>query len=235
MITHEKNFSQIYFIFYIPGSMGSLLSVLLKSQLEKNFTFDGFNDNTAHKYSNNAFHNCHNYKDFINFQKNNLSLEEHLSKNIKLNCRSIFQTCDINWCKYFQGKNYKSIICYLNDNNLKLENLYIKLKNSVLSNVKMEEMNFNLSTKHKNYEKLIFIKTICWWINQEKKFLKFFPKIDLLPVIKKHDITQLETFCKITNKSILHRIIDDYNKKQVKKQIFPEFSKFIKNYLEKYS
>jgi hypothetical protein len=37
-----------YFLFYIPGSMGSLLSVLINSQTDKNFKFTGFTNNTAH-------------------------------------------------------------------------------------------------------------------------------------------------------------------------------------------
>jgi hypothetical protein len=224
--------SNIYFIFYVPGSMGSLLSVLIRSQMEENFNFNGFNDNTAHYYSNDALYNTHNYQDYLIYKKTNLTLEKHMIKNIRNN-KSLFQRCDINWCNEFKNKSYKSVICYIDDPELKIRNLYDKLKNSVLDSNYNLKMNFTIDKTHKKYEKIIFIKTITWWINQERKYLKLFRNINLLPVIEKKDFTQLENICKITNRNLLNAIIDNYNSKQTKNiDQFPEFSGFIKKYLK---
>jgi len=232
-----KTLSNIYFIFYIPGSMGSLLSVLIRSQLEKNFNFIGFANDTAHSYTDDTFYNTHDYPQYLNFKKTNITIEEHLIKN-KKNNNSIFQRCDINWCDVFKNKNFNSTICYLDDHQSKLTNFYIKLKKIARESIDANkfEMNFKINKNHKDYEKIIFIKTITWWINQERKYLKLFPSINLLPIIQKKDFSQLENVCKINNTKILNAIIDDYNNKQVKdKNIFPEFSSFITKYLKKYS
>jgi hypothetical protein len=42
-----------------------------------NFNFNGFTDNTAHYYSNDALYNTHNYQDYLIYKKNNLTLEKH--------------------------------------------------------------------------------------------------------------------------------------------------------------
>lgn len=229
--------SKIYFIFYIPGSMGSLLSVLIRSQLEKEFNFIGFSNETAHSYTDDTFYNTHDYPEYLNFKKTNTPIEKHLIKNIKNN-NSIIQRCDINWCNVFKNKNFNSTICYIDDYQLKLTNFYIKLKKITLESINSSkfEMNFKINKNHKDYEKIIFMKTITWWINQERKYLKLFPSINLLPIIQKKNFNQLENICKITNTKILNTIIDDYNSKQIKNTIiFPEFSKFIEKYLKKYS
>jgi len=222
-----------YFICYIPGSMGSLLSVLMRSQIEKNFSFYFFKDDTAHSYIKNIFTNTHNYPDYLNFKKNNLTLDEHLIRNIKNN-DSNFQTCDINWCEVFlKNKNLNCIICYIDDPTLKLEMLYSKLKDNVLSNVDNHKMNFNINKTHKNYENIIFIKTITWWMNQEVKYMKEFPSINMLPIIQKKDYSQLEKLCTLTNTAMLDTIINDYNSRQnINLNKFTEFPKFIKKYLK---
>jgi len=230
-----KYSSNINFIFYIPGSMGSLLSTLIKSQIEEDFNFVGFADNTAHLYACDAFYNTHSHADYLNFKKSNTNLEEHLIKNIKNN-NSDIQRCDINWCQYFKNKKVNSFISYIDDHQLKLENLYVKLNKVISDNFHSNEINFTINKNNKNYKKIMFIKTICWYINQEKKYLKVFPRLNLLNLIQKKNFIELEKICKITDKKKLDIIIDDYNNKQIKsKSNFPEFSPFITKYLKKYS
>tara|TARA_B110000503_G_C7058583_1_gene375616 strand:+ start:375 stop:1088 length:714 start_codon:yes stop_codon:yes gene_type:complete len=225
--------SNKYFIFYIPGSMGSLLSVLIHSQIQKDFNFVGFNDSTAHSYVGDTFTNTHDYPQYLNFKKNNLTLEEHLIKNIKNN-DSLFQRCDINWCEIFlKNKSLNSIICYIDDPELKLNMLYSKLRDITLNSASNAEMNFTINKTHKNYEEIIFIKTITWWMNQEIKYMKDFPSIDMLPIIQKKEYSQLEKFCTLTNTAVLDTIIDDYNSQQnTNVDKFTEFPSFIKKYLK---
>ena len=112
------NLNDFWFIFYIPGSCGSLLSVLLKSQIEKNFVFTGFNDNTAHAYVKNAFNNTHSYKSYRSFKKSNIAIDQHLQKNY-CNNNSNIQVCDINWFDSIHKtiKSNKIIICYISKTN----------------------------------------------------------------------------------------------------------------------
>ena len=225
--------SDKYFIFYIPGSMGSLLTVLMQSQILKDFHFSGFKDNTAHNYSANRFANTHDYPQYLNFKKNNLTLEEHLIKNLKNNA-SLFQRCDINWCEIFlKKKNLNCVISYIDNPLLKLKMFYTKLKDNALKDVDNISMNFTISKTHKNYEEIIFIKTITWWMNQEIKYMKHFPSINMLTIIEKKDYTDLKKFCTLTNTDLLDSIIDDYNSQQhYNMDIFTEFPSFIKRYLK---
>ena len=217
--------------------MGSLLSVLINSQTDKNFKFTGFTDNTAHNHTKNIFDNTHDYPDYCKFKKSNKNIQQHLEENQKENVG--FQRCDINWCEAFvnyKPRNVLSIICYLSDNNLKLDNFYYKLKELTLKNNKTSEFNFNIKKTNKNYEKIVFIKTMTWWMNKEKKYLNLFPSVDMIPIIQEKNYKQLEKICKITDKDKLDVIIDDYNSKQLDKtNAFPEFSNFIEKYLKKYS
>jgi len=226
-----------YFIFYIPGSMGSLLSVLIRSQIDQTFRFVGFNNNTAHNYNKHIFLNTHDYTDYCKFKKSNKNVHQHLEENRKKNLG--FQRCDINWCEEFinyKPKNILSIICYLSDNNLKLNNFYYKLKKITLKNANPIEFNFNIKKSHKKYEEILFIKTITWWINQERKYLNSFPSVDMIPIIREKNYEQLENICKIKNKKILNTIINDYNNKQINKLIvFEKFPLFIEKYLKKNS
>ena len=225
--------SNKYFIFYIPGSMGSLLSVLMQSQIHKEFNFSGFNNNTAHRYSTDRFANTHDYPQYLNFKKNNVTLEEHLIKNIKNN-DSLFQRCDINWCESFsKNKNLNCIISYVNDPTLKLNMLYSKLKDKILHDVDNVAMNFTINKTHKDYEEIIFIKNISWYINQEIKYMKEFPSINMLPIIKEKDYKDLKKFCTLTNTALLDVIVDDYNSRQsINMNKFTEFPSFIKRYLK---
>ena len=96
-----------YFIFYIPGSMGSLLSVLINSQTDKNFKFTGFTDNTAHNMIKDIFRNTHDYHDYCKFKKSNKNIQQHLDENQEK--IQGFQRCDINWCEEFINYRPKNI------------------------------------------------------------------------------------------------------------------------------
>ena len=217
--------------------MGSLLSVLINSQTDKNFKFIGFTDNTAHNHTKNIFRNTHDYPDYCKFKKSNKNIQQHLEENRKKDVG--FQRCSIEWCKEFinyKPKNISSIICYLSDNNLKLNNFYYKLKEITIKNALPEQFNFKIKKNHKNYEEIIFIKTITWWMSKEKKYLNLFPSVDMIPIIREKNYEQLENICKIKNKKILDIIIDDYSSKQPNKPVvFAKFPSFIEKYLKKYS
>ena len=142
-----------YFVFYIPGSMGSLLSVLIHSQTDETFKFRGFNDDTAHNHTKNIFGNTHSYTDYCKFKKSNKNLQQHLEENRKENTG--FQRCDINWCEEFinyRPKNISSIICYLSDKNLKINNFYYKLGEITLEDIKTAELNFNIKNEVNYYD-----------------------------------------------------------------------------------
>ena len=227
----KLNLSKIYFIFYIPGSMGALLLTLIRSQIENNFKFDGFADNTAHQYAKNTFNNTHNYEEYLNFKKTNVSLEEHLGKNF-LNNNSLFQLCDLNWLpEFLKIKKTNCIISYVSDYEIRLFNFYTKLNKITLESSYKISYNFKIDKNHKDYETISFVKAINWFTNIEKKYLNIVPSIDMLSVIEKKfdDLTKI---CKITNISLLTRIIDEYNSKQLTDlNIFPES---IKKYIKKY-
>ena len=211
--------------------MGSLLSVLIKSQIENNFKFDAFADNTAHNHVDDAFNNTHNYTEYLNFKKTNISLEEHLKKNFKNN-NSLFQRCDINWLpEFLKIKNINYIISYISDYKIRLFNFYTKLKKITLKSSYRVSYNFKINKNHKDYETIVFIKTINWLSKIEKKYLNTVPNIDMLSIIEKK-FDNLTKFCKITNILLLNKIIDDYNSKQsTDLNIFP---KSIETYIKKY-
>jgi len=222
--------SKINYIFYIPGSAGSLLSVLMKSQIEKDFMFDGFSNNTAHRYCRNAIANTHSSLDYEYFKKTDTGLEAHLTKNLTND--SLFQRLDIKWLdEFIKMKNVNKIICYVNDYHLKLLNFYVKLKDITLLDVQKRDLNFKINKDHKNYESLIFIKILNWKIKTEEKYLNKVTSIDMLPVLKKK-YDAFNKICKITNISLLDKIIDDYNAKNSKDiDILPNG---MKKYLQKH-
>jgi len=210
----NKSLLKINYIFYIPGSAGSLLSVLMKSQIEKNFTFDAFSDNTAHRYCKDAIANSHSWNDHEDFKKTNTGMEEHLTKNLIND--SMFQRMFIGWIdEFIKIKNVNKIVCYINDYNIKLLNFYLKLKNNTLSDAQKINFNFKINKNHKNYDSLIFVKTLNWMIETERKYLNNVTSIDMLPVLEK-DYNAFGKICKITNISLLDKIVDDYNAKNTK-------------------
>jgi hypothetical protein len=224
-----------YFIFYIPGSMGSLLSVLINSQTDKNFKFTGFTDNTAHNMTKDIFRNTHDYPDYCKFKKSNKNIQQHLYENQEKIQGS--QRCDINWCEEFinyRPKNILPIICYLSGDNLKLSNFYYKVGEITLKNTLPEEFNFKIKKNHKNYEEILFIKTITWWMNKEKKYLNLFSSVDMIPIICEKNYRELKNICKIKSEKMLDEIVDNYNSKQLDKPVpFAKFNQFAKKYFKK--
>ena len=205
----NKSLLKINYIFYIPGSAGSLLSVLMTSQIEKNFTFNGFLDNTAHRYCKDAIANTHSWSDHDVFKKTNVGLEEHLTKNLIND--SMFQRMYIGWLdEFIKIKNTNKIVCYIDDYNIKLLNFYLKLKNITLASTQKINFNFKINKNHKNYESLIFIKMLNWMVKNEEKYLNNTTSIDMSPVLKK-DYSTFGKICKITDIALLDKIIDDYN------------------------
>ena len=227
----NKSLLKINYIFYIPGSVGSLLSVLMKSQMEKDFPFDGFLDNTANRYSKDAIANSHTWTHHEDFKKTNTGLEGHLTKNLIND--SLFQRMYIGWLdEFFKIKNVNKIVCYVDDYNIKLLNLYVKLKNvSLRSTAKSVDFNFKINENHKNYESLIFIKMLNWMIKTEEKYLNNITSIDMLPVLEKNYDT-FNKICKITNISLLDKIIDDYNARNTRDLNLLPIN--MQNYLKKY-
>jgi hypothetical protein len=228
---NRLDLSKIYFIFYIPGSMGSLLLTLIRSQTEKNFKFLGFKNNTAHEYCKDHFMNTHHYIDFLNFKKSGKSLLEHLTQ-YKENQSSLFQRCDINWLSEFVGiDKFNCILSYVSDYDLKLSNFYVKLKDITLHSSYTSPHNFKIDRNHKDYDSIIFIKTINWLCTAEKEYMNRVPGIDMVKVLKK-DFDAFKNICKITNIDILTRIIDDYNQiNTTRTDIFPDK---IKKYIKKH-
>jgi len=224
-----------YFIFYVPGMMGSLLSILIKSQVEKNFQFKGFSDNTAHDYAQDAFLNTHTYSQYIDFKKKNIPIEKHLTENYKKN-ESLLQRCDINWANSFIHKNLKCTIAYIGNldckirNFIKMRDIYPQMKDFV--NEYQNEFNFKIDATHKNYEKILLLKYIIWCINQEEKYKKLFNSIDLFPIIKNKNFENFEKVCKITNKKILYSIVDSYNNNQKNVIGHKDTLEFVEKYIK---
>jgi len=227
----NESLLKINYVFYIPGSAGSLLSILMRSQMEKDFTFDGFLDNTAHRYCRDAIANTHSWNEHEAFKKINTGLEEHLTKNLTND--SMFQRMYIGWLdEFIKIKNVNKIVCYIDDYNIKLLNFYVKLKNITLSSAQQKiDFNFKINENHKNYEPLIFIKMLNWMIKTEEKYLNNITSIDMLPVLKKNYNT-FNKICKITNISLLDKIINDYNARNIKDLNILPIN--MKNYLKKH-
>jgi len=210
----NKSLLKINYIFYIPGSVGSLLSVLMRSQMETDFTFDNFSDDTAHSYCRDAITNTHSRGHHEDFKKTNIGLEEHLTKNLTND--SLFQRLNISWLdEFIKIKNTNKIICYVNDYHLKLLNVYKKLKDEALSSSQKIDFDFKINKDHKNYESLIFIKMLNYYTKIEEKYLNHVTSIDMLPILKKN-YDAFDKICKITNSSLLDKIIDDYNARNIK-------------------
>jgi hypothetical protein len=180
----NKSLLKINYIFYIPGSAGSLLSILMKSQMEKDFPFDGFLDHTAHRYCKDAIANSHTWTHHEDFKKTNTGLEGHLTKNLIND--SMFQRMYIGWLdEFIKIKNVNKIVCYIDDYSIKLLNYYLKLKNVTFGTAQKIHFNFKINENHKNYESLIFIKMLNWMVKTEKKYLNNITSIDMLPVLEK--------------------------------------------------
>ena len=212
-IPNLKNF---WFIFYIAGSCGSLLSVLLRSQIEKDFVFTGFNNNTAHAYVENAFNNTHSYISYRNFKKSNVDINQHLQKHF-LDNNSIIQRSDINWFEPIHKTitANKNIICYISDQELAYKNYFQKIWSlSVKSDYHHVTHPFKIKKTHKNYKQIIIRESLKWYLQILKKKLNKTKSIDILEIIQKKNFSILEPIFKITNKKLLNDIVDNYNKNQ---------------------
>ena len=89
-------------------------------------------------------------------------------------------------------------------------------------------------TMNKNYEEILFIKTITWCMNKEKKYLNLFPSIDMIPIICEKNYRELKNICKIKSEKILDEIVDNYNSKQLNKPVpSAKFNHFAKKYFKK--
>jgi hypothetical protein len=225
----KTQLAKINFIFYIPGSAGSLLSILMKSQIDKNFQFNGFATNNAHSYCIDAIADTHTWHEYQNFKKMNISLEEYFKdKNLR---DSLFQRCDVSWLDEFtKMKNLNLILCYIGDYNIKLFNLYKKEYNTI-NEVVTKENNIKVPKTHKDYETIFFIKSLNVAIQIENKHMDKINSINILPVLKK-DYKQFSKICKITNHSLLDKIINDYNARNIID--FDILPKSMNRYLQKH-
>ena len=227
----KRLLENINYIFYIPGSAGSLLSVLMKSQIEEDFVFNGFVDDTAHNYDHDAIKNTHGYDHYCNFKKSNIELKDHLEKNLcsdSLTQRITFPK----WIgEFVKLKGLNLILCHMEDYSLKLFNYYKKLGGSPLDPPIDESYDFKINERHEHYETIIYIKSLNWMIQLEKEYLHTIPTIKIDNILKK-DFREFNKICKITNASLLEEITDQYNEKN--KRDFNILPNDFKRYLKKY-
>ncbi len=224
------------FIFYIPGSMGSLLSLLIKSQIEKNFVWQGLDGNTAHNYKKLPFSNTHGWADYIDFKKNNKELEQHLVDNYNDNDSLVHQISFPGWLNEFEKikhLNLNLILCYVEDYKLKLFNYYAK-KQIVLSGGSEHppiENPVSIKKSHPSYKTFTYIASLNWQIELEKPHMNTMPTIKIENILQK-DFRQLSKVIQITNASLLDEIIDLYNQSQ--DTDYNKLPEDMKKYLKKY-
>lgn len=227
----KRLLENINYIFYIPGSSGSLLSLLMKSQMEENFIFDGFIDDTAHNYDHDAIKNTHGYHDYIAYKKSGIGLREHLEENLhgeSLTQRIVFPK----WIgEFLQLEGLNLILCHMEDYSLKLLNFYKKLNGSPLAPPVDEDFNFKIDKSHKHSEAITYIKSLNWMIKLEKEYLHSVPTINIDNILKK-DFNEFNKICKITNAPILDQIINEYNEKNLRD--FNILPNSMKRYLKRY-
>ena len=228
----KRLLENINFIFYVPGSAGSLLSVLMKSQIEEDFVFNGFVDDTAHNYDHDAVQDTQSHRDYIEFKKSNISITDHIEKNLcsdSLTQRIFFPK----WIdEFIKIKNLNLIICYMEDYNVKLFNFYKKTDGSSLAPPIDGNFDyFKIDKTHEKYETIMYIKCLNWLMELEKKHLHTIPTIKIDKILKK-DFNEFQQICKITNVSLLEEIIDQYNVKN--KKDFNILPNSMKRYLKKY-
>lgn len=228
---HKRHLEKINYIFYIPGCAGSLLSLLINSQIQENFTFNGFIDDTAHNYKHDAIKNTHGYYDYIAYKKTGLSLKDHMEKNLyreSLTQRIVFYK----WIEEFiKEKDLNLIICHMSDFNLKLLNFYKKLRGTPIIPPVDEDYDFKINKNHKHHDTIIYLKSLNWQCKLEEKYLDTVTTIKIDDILgKKFD--ELNKICKITNAQLLNEIVDQYNEKN--KRDFNILPNSMKRYLKKY-
>ena len=119
----------------------------------------------------------------------------------------------------------------MEDYNVKLLNFYKKLDGSPLGPHIDENYDFKIDKTHEHYETIIYIKSLNWIMQLEKKYLHTIPTINIDKILKK-DFNEFKQICKIINVSLLEEIIDQYNVKN--KQDFNILPNSMKRYLKKY-
>lgn len=229
-------YDKMKFIFYIPGSMGSLLGLLIKSQIEENFVWSGLDGDTAHNYKKLPITDTHGYPDFLQFKKLNIGIRDHIEKNYLDNGSMVHQVSFPGWLHEFdklKHLNLDIIMCFVEDYRLKLFNYYAK-KQIVVDGDPSEppiEYAYDIDKKNNVYDTLTYIKSLNWQIKLEKPYLDTYPVVTVENLLKK-DFTEFEKVCDVTNASLLEEIIDLYNKSQ--KQDFNKLPNEMKRYLKKY-
>tara|TARA_X000000950_G_scaffold264894_1_gene338632 strand:- start:901 stop:1617 length:717 start_codon:yes stop_codon:yes gene_type:complete len=229
-------YEKLKFIFYIPGSMGSLLSLLIKSQIEKNFVWSGLDGDTAHNYKKLPIIDVHGYPDYLKFKKLNIGIRDYVEKNYLDNGSMVHQISFPGWLHEFdklKHLNLDLIICYVEDYGLKLFNYYAKKQIPVEGAPEEPAItnSFNINKNNSAYETLTYVKSLNWQIQLEKPYLDIIPTVRIDRLLKK-DFSDFMKVCDITNATLLEEIIDLYNKSQ--KQDFNKLPNDMKRYLKKY-
>lgn len=219
---------KIYYIFYTPGSCGTLLSILIKSQIDSSFIFSGFHSNNAHQYKQNAIANTHSYFEYKHWLENGPNIEQHLRENQQND--SQFQRCHPQWINAIKTLKYPNLILgYLSNFHTKANNLYIKEKDYISNILQTSKVNFGIDSNHKNADTLMLIKFLKLYTDEEQKHFNTVKTVDMNRVMEK-DYTELSHCVQITDREVLDEIIDEYNTKQ-EQDMLPET---IKNYLKKH-
>lgn len=219
---------KIYYIFYTPGSCGTLLSLLIKSQIDSNFTFTGFGNNTAHQYKQNAISKTHSFYEYQDFLQSGKSIEQHLCDN-QLN-DSQFQRCHPQWINAIQELDLPNLIlCYLSDQEMKANNMYVKEKKAIMDTLHNIPLNFGIDKGHKDIENLLIIKMFKLYTEEENKHLHSVKSVNMNRVLEK-EFSELSNCCEIKDRTLLEEIIDEYNAKQEPDKLPIS----IKTYLKKY-
>jgi len=203
---------KIYYIFYTPGSCGTLLSVLIRSQVDDSFTFTGFENNTAHQYRQNAIANTHSYYEYQDFLQSGISIEQHLRDNQHND--SLFQRCHLQWINAIQELDIPNLIlCYLSDLEMKANYLYIKQMQEIMDALPKMPMNFGIDKQHKDIETLLIVKMLRLYTEEENKHLGSVKSIDMNQVLEK-EFSELSKCCEIKDTGLLEEIINEYKNNQ---------------------
>lgn len=203
---------KIYYIFYTPGSCGTLLSLLIRSQIDGNFTFVGFENNTAHQYKQNAIAKTHSYYEYQDFLQSGVSIEQHLRDNQYNDSR--FQRCHPQWINSIQELDLPNLIlCYLSDQEMKANNMYIKERQAIIDAMHKMPNNFKIDKQHKDIETLLIVRMLKLYTDEENKHRQSVKSIDMNRVLEK-EFSELSKCCEIKDTGLLEEIINEYKNNQ---------------------
>lgn len=204
------------FLFYIPGSMGSLLATLIRSQMESDFSFNGFNEDNAHEYIKYAYSNTHNYTDYMAFKNKGVTLESHLEQN--KTGHDVPQTLDIHWAEEFYGKSdMQLVVCYLSDMEQVINNYVSKvysLKDIPEIAHQFVSDKIKIKPDHPQFEHIDALQITLHFLKEQRRVLNKHQNIDMLKVLD-NDYREFEAICEIKNMALLDHIVESYKKKQV--------------------